>query len=140
MLVEAAIRAPKRKPLIGHLDDLRGDILGFFERCERDYGPIVPLKLFWFDFFLINDPDLVQAVLVTQHKNFVKTHGLRILKPMFGEGLLTAERDLWRRERTLLSPAFRREALAGYATWMQTATEHAWSPGRTAKHATSTRT
>jgi cytochrome P450 len=134
MLDSTATQAPRGKLLFGHLDELRGDILGFFERCEREHGAIVPLRLFWYRFFVVNDPDLVQAVLVTQHKNFVKTHGLRILKPMFGEGLLTAEHDLWRRERSLLSPAFRRDALAGYSTWMRRATETflaSWSDGET---------
>lgn len=113
------MRAPRGIPFFGHLNALRGDILGFFETCERDYGPIVPLRLFGFRFFAVNDPDLVQEMLVAQSKKFVKTHGLRILKPMFGEGLLTSEHDLWRRQRALLSPAFHREALSGYATWME---------------------
>ncbi len=68
--------------------------------------------------YLLNHPDLVEEVLVTQYRNFVKSsayrRGLRIL----GNGLLTSEGDFWQRQRRLCQPAFHQERIAAYGKIM----------------------
>ena len=68
--------------------------------------------------FQVNHPDLIRDVLVTHDWNFVKGRGLRTSKPILGDGLLTSEGELHRRQRRLVQPAFHSARLASYAQTM----------------------
>ncbi|RZU41767.1 cytochrome P450 [Edaphobacter modestus] len=68
----------------------------------------------WRNLFLVNNPELIQNVLVTHDWNFIKGRGLRNSKPMLGEGLLTSEGELHRRQRRLAQPGFHGARLAHY--------------------------
>src|SRR5688500_19925635 len=107
--------APTGRLLTGHLREFRADRLAFFTRCAREHGDVVPLRILGFRVLLLNHPDLIEEVLVTQAKNFVKHFGLRLYKPILGNGLVTSEGDFWRRQRKLSAPAFQSSRLAGYA-------------------------
>jgi len=106
---------PKAHPITGHLAQFRSDRLGFFSHCAKTYGDVVPLRLVHRRMLLLSRPDLIEQVLVTQAKHFIKHFGLRIYKPILGDGLVTSEGDLWRRQRKLSAPAFQPARLAGYA-------------------------
>jgi len=55
----------------------------------------------------ISDPDGVKHVLLDNHANYTKPRLIRdALAPAIGEGLLTAEGDLWREQRKLMAPIF----------------------------------
>jgi hypothetical protein len=73
----------------GHLRLLAGDNIPFFERCEREF-PIVKLRVYHVPVFVVSDPHLIGEVLLTQRKNFEKPRSLRMLRRLFGQGLLTA--------------------------------------------------
>ena len=106
---------PKPRLLTGHLAAFRADRLSFFLHCARVYGDVVPLRLPGRPILLFSHPDLIEQVLVTQAKHFVKHFGLRMYKPVLGNGLVTSEGDFWRRQRKLSAPAFQGARLAGYA-------------------------
>jgi cytochrome P450 len=109
---------PKRYFLIGNLKEINRDPLSFFTRCARSYGDVVRFWFGPFPAYMLNHPDLIEQVLVTQYPNFVKSsvyrRGLRIL----GNGLLTSEGDFWRRQRRLSQPAFHQERVAAYGKVM----------------------
>ncbi len=69
----------------------------------------------WRNLFLVNNPELIQNVLITHDWNFIKGRGLRNSKPVLGEGLLTSEGELHRRQRRLAQPAFHSARLGHYA-------------------------
>lgn len=71
-----------------------------------------------FQLFHVNHPELVRDVLVTHDWNFVKARGLRSSKPILGNGLLTSEGELHRRQRRLAQPAFHSARLSSYASVM----------------------
>ncbi len=135
----AAAHAPPHSWLFGHLPEMKRDILGFFARCERDFGAVVPLRLYTIPFFLVNDPALIQRILVTDNATFIKPTGLKAVKPMFGEGLLTADGEHWRSQRALIQPAFHKQRIDRYAdviaestrtmldSWEESATRDAYS-------------
>ncbi len=110
-----APQAPPAHWLLGHLPDLKRDVLGFFSRCERDFGPVVPLRLYTERFFLVNDPRWIQKILVTDDANFVKPTGLQMVKPLLGEGLVSADGDYWRSQRALIQPSFHKKMVDSYA-------------------------
>ena len=79
------------------------------------YGDIARVHALGYDIYLLNHPDYVRDVLVTNRRNFDKGQTLRLLKGLLGEGLLTSEGDVHLRQRRLTQPAFHRQRVAGYA-------------------------
>src|SRR5256885_11904667 len=105
---------PKGHFLLGNLPEFGKDLLGFITQCAREYGDIVRLRLANRVAYLLNHPDYMEYVLVTNHRNFVKNSFFwRHVKAVFGSGLLTSEGDFWLRERRLCQPAFHREQIIG---------------------------
>jgi cytochrome P450 len=65
--------------------------------------------------FLINKPEYIEHVLLTNHGNYSKSQFLRrMLGPILGDGLLTSEGELWRRQRRIAAPAFHNKRIAGF--------------------------
>ena len=127
---------PRGSPLLGNLPELARDPLQFLERCAREFGDFVPLRFLNRRVFLLNDPDAIESVLVTQSRSFRKTLGYRtpVMRRLFGQGLLTSEGALWTQQRRLAQPAFHRERIASYAaTIVQFAEEMMkdWKAGET---------
>jgi cytochrome P450 len=77
-------------------------------------------------FVLVAHPELAREVLVTQQKRFERGYAHRGLRLLLGDGLLTSEGDVHRRQRRLANPAFHRERIAAYAAAMSAAAER-WS-------------
>jgi cytochrome P450 len=104
-------------PLLGNLLQFRNDRLGLQDTAART-GPIVRLQLAHIPVYVVTDADLAYEVLVTNAAAFTKSAGLQFLKPLLGEGLLTAEGEPHRRHRKLLAPAFAPKRLAAYGATM----------------------
>lgn len=63
--------------------------------------------------FTLNTPDAIRHVLVDNYENYTRTPaGIRVLRPMLGEGLLLAEGRAWKYQRRTLAPAFTPRAVA----------------------------
>jgi cytochrome P450 len=110
---------------------IRHDPLGFMTRVAREYGDITCLRFFHIRTFLIFHPDLIEDVLVSNAKKFIKGRVLRANRHLFGNGLLTSEGDFWLRQRRMMQPAFHRARIANYATTMTgcaTALLESWKP------------
>ncbi len=97
---------------------MRGDMLGYLARMAREHGDIVYLGGGPSGLYLISDPELIQNVLVRDHRNFHKGRALTIAKRLIGEGLVTSEGDFHRRQRRLVQPAFHRQRIAAYGATM----------------------
>lgn len=110
--------SPKPRPLLGHLSMFRRDPTGFLLDSAREYGDVVHFKFGPQEVYLLNHPDYIRDVLVTNHRNFVKSRGLVMAKKFLGEGLLTSEGEFHRRQRRLAQPAFHRQRINAYATVM----------------------
>ena len=65
---------------------------------------------------LINEPEAIRRVLVTEAEHFPKEDNqLAILKPLLGNGLLTASGAEWRRNRKLAAPVFQHSSIKDFA-------------------------
>jgi cytochrome P450 len=123
---------PPRRFFSGNLPEFRRDRLGYLAQCARDYGDVVSLRLGHRRVWLLNHPDLIEQVLVTESRRFRKHFALRLNPILLGNGLLTSEGDFWLRQRRLIQPAFLRPRIAAYAPFMVAATERmvaAWRDG-----------
>jgi cytochrome P450 len=123
MSVKTQPRGPKGQLLLGSLRDFQRDQLGFYSSCARDYGDVVATRFGPLRALLVYHPDAIEEVLVTRSRDFVKSPGVRVLRPLLGEGLLLSEGSVWLRQRRLVQPAFHRQRLAGYGEIMTAYTE-----------------
>lgn len=89
-----------------------------FQGMARRYGDISHFKFSGLETFLINHPDYIKEVLVTNNQNFTKGLALQRAKRLLGEGLLTSEGEFHRRQRRLAQPAFHRQRIASYGSVM----------------------
>lgn len=112
----------------------RRDVLGFLAQTAREYGDVVAFPGARHKFFILNHPDGVRDVLVTYDDHFIKGPALRRAKPTLGEGLLTSEGDLHKRQRRLAQPALHPNRVAAYADVMARYAKEtcdAWRDGQT---------
>ncbi|HEX6749087.1 MAG TPA: cytochrome P450 [Longimicrobium sp.] len=124
---------PTRGLPFAHLARFRRDPLAFLESVHRRYGDVARFRFGPRRLYLLAHPDLVRDVLVTQHRNFIKSKALQRARVVLGEGLLTSEGEHHLRQRRLAQPAFHRERIAalgetmvGYAARMA----EGWISGR----------
>jgi cytochrome P450 len=125
---------PKGTLLGGNLAELRRDPLELYTRCAREFGDVSTLRLGLRRVYLINHPDLIESVLVTNARNWIKHYALRMNRSLLGDGLLTSDGDAWLRQRRLLQPLFHRDRLAGYGALMVDLAEllaDSWRDGET---------
>ncbi len=113
---------PKGLPFVGSVLPAWRDPLGLFLGARARYGDVVRFKFGPFDYYLVNDPNVIKHVLVDNPKAYTKSRNYLGLKVVLGEGLLISEGDHWRRQRKLAQPAFHRDKLAGFANQMSMAT------------------
>ena len=103
-------------------------------RVAREYGDLARIDVVRTSLFLATHPDLVKDVLVTNNRLFGRGRGHLRMKLLLGDGLLTTEGDVHRRQRRLVQPAFHRQRVESYGdTMAQRAEELAlrWRDGRT---------
>jgi cytochrome P450 len=120
------LRTPPGPPghwLAGNLPDFRKSRLDFFTNCARDYGDMVKIRLAHRRVYLASHPELIEQVLVTQSKHFIKHFAMRLNPMVLGKGLLTSEGDFWLRQRRLSQPMFLKSRILSYAPPMVAATE-----------------
>ncbi|MEZ4767785.1 MAG: cytochrome P450 [Caldilineales bacterium] len=95
----------------------RSDRIGFLEEMSA-FGDVSHLAFNNMHLYLLNHPDMIRDLLVTNHRMFVKSRALKMAEPLLGKGLLTSEGDYHLRQRRLVQPAFHRQRMAGYAEVM----------------------
>jgi len=124
---------PKGLPLFGNVFEPRGDAVGYFTKCLREYGDVVFLRFLGVPMCFVNRPEYIESVLVTQSANFEKSKDYRALRRVLGNGLLTSEGDFWKRQRKLVQPAFHQARIAAYAEVMVEFTRRmlaSWADGQ----------
>ena len=139
-LVRSGVRklpGPSGLPLLGSIGPFLGrDLLQPFRELVTEYGPLYQVRLpFGHRLVMVAHPDGVERVLRSGHENYVKGSvydGTRIL---LGNGLVTSEGTLWRRQRELANPAFRPAKLQQYLATMADCTAGLLEDWHTADHA-----
>jgi cytochrome P450 len=118
-------------PLVGNWLAFRRDRLGLLDQAAR-LGPIARISMGNIPLYIVTCGDLAHDVLVEHDASFQKSVGVQVMRPLLGDGLLTAEGDYHRRHRKLLAPAFAPRRLASYGEVMVAETREQiarWRPG-----------
>ncbi len=114
-------RASDSMTAIGRLTAIRKNaIASWGQRAYED--DVVKGRFFGRSSFILNTPETIRHVLVDNYENYTRTPaGIRVLRPMLGEGLLLAEGRNWKHQRRTLAPAFTPRAVMTLAPHMASA-------------------
>src|SRR6201981_1429607 len=99
-------RAADDMTLFGKVRAMRQSAISTW--AQRAYEEdIIRGRFFGRNSFIVNAPDAIRHVLVDNYENYTRTPtGLRVLRPMLGQGVLIAEGRAWKHQRRTLAPAF----------------------------------
>jgi cytochrome P450 len=115
------------------MPEFNRDSLAFIRQCQS-HGDVVRMRFLYLTVHFIYHPDYIEYVLSTNPRNFIKARSLRtpFFKRLVGNGLLTSEGELWKRQRRLAQPAFHRQRISAYADIMvdyAARMTRSWKPG-----------
>jgi cytochrome P450 len=116
-------RAPDTMTTLGRMRAMRESVLGTWG--QRAYEEdILQGRFLGRNSFILNTPDAIRHVLVDNYENYSRTPaGLRVLRPILGQGLLIAEGRAWKYQRRTLAPAFTPRAVTTLVPHMLAATD-----------------
>jgi cytochrome P450 len=100
---------PKRNLIFLNFRSLLNQPLNFLSEISKEYPGIVYVKALNRKMVLITDPVLIRYILQTNQKQYTKGSQYKLLKHVLGNGLVTSEGDLWRKQRKLIQPAFHKQ-------------------------------
>jgi cytochrome P450 len=134
--VQTTTTAPATVSLFSTLRQ-RQDRIAFFLDIAARHGDVVRVP-WWGGLVQVNmvsSASMAHEVCVEQADAFAKGPGLSYFaRPLLGNGLLTSERDLHRRQRRMMAPAFVHKRITGYASTIAEraeATQRGWVDGAT---------
>lgn len=110
-------------PLLG---DMRRDYLGFMQDMHKRYGDIAYMRHGNEHAYDLFSPELIREALVDNAEHFIRwERGIEVFAQTFGQSVLVAEGDAWKRQRSMLMPVFSARHVAGYAALMTAAARSA---------------
>lgn len=96
-----------RTPLLGALPAMLSDGPGtMLEAARRHPGELFALALGPVDVPVVYRPEHLQQVLVDGARAYTKGGMWAAARPLLGEGLVTSDGDVWKRQRQLMQPLF----------------------------------
>ncbi len=100
------------------------DTLNAITGMVEKYGDIVKLSVSGRSnsTHLVIDADYVQHILIGNHGNYIKGVGFERVKMLLGNGIIVSGGDFWRRQRTLIQPAFSRGNISQLSTMIKSVT------------------
>lgn len=128
-------RCPGSWPIVGHWPLLVQDPLALAELGAAT-GDAVRIQFGPLSAVLTHDLGIIQHVLQQSPRLYTKSRNYAGLKRMLGEGLLTSEGELWKRQRRLAQPAFHHAKLRALVEVMAKTTAemlarwNTWEEGR----------
>lgn len=100
-------------PVLGHLLDFKRDRLALFEQTFRECGDMGVYRLGRTPFYFANSVELAHDVLISNARMFEKTDRFRtFVRPLMGDGLLTASNGVNKTQRRLIQPSFTANAIS----------------------------
>ena len=111
-------RAPDDMSFFGRVAVIRQNMIATWG--QRAYEEdVLEGRFFLHKSFILNRPDAIRHVLLSNYENYTRTPaGIRMLRPVLGEGLLIAEGHAWTFQRRTLAPAFTPRATANLVPHM----------------------
>ncbi len=99
-------------PLLGAAREMLSDAPGFVLRTARELGPIFRIPLGPRTLTLIAHPSDLKQLLQDDQKDYPRGKIFDVMRPMLGDGLPTADGEMWRRKRRTMQPGFNKPRIA----------------------------
>ncbi|HWR37824.1 MAG TPA: cytochrome P450 [Clostridia bacterium] len=90
------------------------DPLKFFSQLAREFGDIAHYQLGAKHIVFLSNPEYIREVLIVQHSNFIKERTQQRARILLGEGMITADGAVHRKQRQVAQPAFHRQQVPAY--------------------------
>jgi cytochrome P450 len=94
---------------LGGSEETLARLQDYFARFGDVYRVFAPSRGVYY--YVINHPDDVKRVLLSNHRNYTKGDGIDRVKILLGNGIMTSEGDFWRRQRRMMQPSFHRRVI-----------------------------
>ncbi len=105
------IPGPKNILFSKELRLIKDQPLAFLEHLNKNFPGITHIKALHLNIVFVTDPKYIRFVLQTNQKHYVKSAIYNKLKLILGDGLVTSEGDLWKRQRKLIQPSFHKQTI-----------------------------
>ena len=111
-------RAPDDMSFLARVAVIRQNMIATWG--QRAYEEdVLKSRFFLRNSFILNKPDAIRHILLNNYQNYTRTPaGIRMLRPVLGQGLLIAEGQAWSHQRRTLAPAFTPRATASLVPHM----------------------
>ena len=106
---------PPRRATLSLFAKLASDRLSLMSSAAAQYGDAVRVRIGPKTLYIFNHPDHAKHVLADNAANYHKGIGLIQARRALGNGLLTSEGELWRKQRSVIQPAFQHKRIAAQA-------------------------
>jgi cytochrome P450 len=106
---------------VGGSDEALARLKDYFFRYGDVYRVFAPARGVFN--YVINHPDDIKRVLLTNHRNFTKGEGMDRVKILLGNGIMTSEGAFWRRQRRMMQPSFHRRVIDQFSTLISQSNE-----------------
>lgn len=106
---------PPRTATLGLLSKLTGNRLALMSQAAAEYGDAVRISIGPKNLYFFNSPEYAKHVLADNAANYHKGIGLVQAKRAIGDGLLTSDGPLWRKQRRMIQPVFQAKRIAQQA-------------------------
>ncbi len=94
---------------LGGSDESLARLRDYFVKFGDTYRVFAPARGVYN--YVINHPDDIKRVLLSNHRNYTKGEGMDRVKILLGNGIMTSEGDFWRRQRRMMQPSFHRRVI-----------------------------
>ncbi len=94
------------------------DPIKLFEYLQRRFGSMAHYRIATSDVFVVQEPEFVREILITQADKFIKERTQQRMKILLGNGLITSDGEFHRRQRRIVAPAFHRQRIQAYGAVM----------------------
>lgn len=108
---------------LGAGDDTLERLVGWSREYGDTYRVFTPAREAWI--WVVQHPDDIKRVLVSNHRNYTKGVGIDRVKLLLGNGIMTSEGEFWRRQRRMMQPAFHRRVIGKFTAVIRHANERA---------------
>ncbi|MEL6193768.1 MAG: cytochrome P450 [Bacteroidota bacterium] len=112
------LRLYKGKNLLGIATDFLANTPDFVHKKEAELGDFYKIRVPRRDLFVIFRPSVIKHVLQSNARNYKKSIAYQTLKEFLGEGLVTSEGDLWKKQRKISQPVFYKSNLKNLISGM----------------------
>ncbi len=108
---------PPEPPIVGQAVAYHWNPVPLMQEAAR-YGDLVTMSVKPWLVYLVNHPELIQEVLITNHQRVGRWRNVEAMKYLMGDGLVTSDDPIHLRQRRLMQPVFRQQLIESYAQIM----------------------